>query len=222
MEQIDLELICAIVHQGQGSKVLKSAQTCGINGGTILRGSGCSSRALLKFLGLDTAHREIVLMVGWAQTVTLAVNHLDRQFGFTKGHHGILFCCSLTDVRGIRKTELPVQELNEERHRQMNYQAIITIVDLGKGEEVVELAKSGGARGATIMHGRGSGIHDTAKLFNMKIEPEKEIVLVIASREESESIMAAITDGLAIEKPGHGILFSYELTDVLGLRNPDA
>ncbi len=219
MNNMDLQLICAVVHQGQGSKVLRVAQEYGINGGTILRGIGCSSRSLLKILGLDTAHREIVLLVGWATTTQLAMNGLKKRFKFAKGEHGLLFCLDLCHVQGIRKSEVIQDSVHEEQEeiKQMSYQAIITIVDLGKGEEVVELAKRAGARGATILHGRGSGIHDTAKLFNMKIEPEKEIVLVIASEQESSPIIETIASGIAIDKPGHGILFSHKLTEVVGL-----
>ncbi len=245
MNEAELKLVCALVHQGQGSKVLKVAQESGVNGGTILRGLGFSSRSILKILGLDTAHREIVLMVAWAAVARDCVKRLDEKFLFSKGHHGVLLSCNLSAVQGIRKQEAKqdrVQgaeqvfgsdhvfipdheevlcETENERVEAMRYQAIITIVDLGKGEDVVDLAKRAGARGATIMHGRGSGIHETATLFHMKIEPEKEVVLVISTQEESASIIESISSGLEIEKPGHGILFTHELTDVVGLRPKD-
>ena len=37
------------------------------------------------------------------------------------------------------------------------YQLIITIVDQGKGEEVIECSKLVGAEGGTILTGRGAG-----------------------------------------------------------------
>ncbi len=46
----EFELICAIVHSGAGSKVLKIAKLNGINGGTIFLGNGTiKNRKLMHF-----------------------------------------------------------------------------------------------------------------------------------------------------------------------------
>ncbi|MEX2364611.1 MAG: hypothetical protein WD597_13355, partial [Balneolaceae bacterium] len=61
------------------------------------------------------------------------------------------------------------------------FQLIVTIVNKGFSGKVVDASKEAGAEGGTIITGRGSGIHEKAKLFNLAIEPEKDIVLTLIS-----------------------------------------
>src|SRR5690606_27736116 len=54
------------------------------------------------------------------------------------------------------------------------FDVIVVIVASGVAEEALEAARRAGAEGATILHGRGSGIHEQKKIFNIPIEAEKE------------------------------------------------
>jgi len=49
------------------------------------------------------------------------------------------------------------------------YDLIVTIVNKGDAEKVVESSKRAGAEGGTIMHGRGTGIHEHARLLGITI-----------------------------------------------------
>ncbi|MCH0466408.1 P-II family nitrogen regulator, partial [Enterococcus faecium] len=47
----------------------------------------------------------------------------------------------------------------------LNLHMIVTIVDGGMGEDVIDFSKEAGAAGGTILHGRGSGVHDSGKFL---------------------------------------------------------
>jgi nitrogen regulatory protein PII len=98
------------------------------------------------------------------------------------------------------------------------YQAIFTVVDKGRGQDAVDAATSAGAKGATIINARGSGIHETSKLFNMEVEPEKEMVLILAKHEIVQDVIQAISQQLELDKPGNGILFVQEVHQTYGIR----
>ncbi|NLM42895.1 MAG: P-II family nitrogen regulator [Clostridiales bacterium] len=102
-------------------------------------------------------------------------------------------------------------------NQQVKYDLIVTIVNRGFAEEVVEASKKAGAQGGTIMRGRGTGIHETAKIFGIPIEPEKEIVLTLIDRDKTEQVMASITEAVKLEKPGHGISFVLEVGKTVGI-----
>ena len=51
----------------------------------------------------------------------------------------------------------------------------------------------------------------------MAIEPEKEIVLILAERKNAEAIVSLISERMEIEKPGKGIIFIQEVSKVYGL-----
>jgi nitrogen regulatory protein PII len=99
----------------------------------------------------------------------------------------------------------------------MKYRAIFTIVDRGNGESVIDSAKTAGAKGGTIFSGRGSGIHETEKLFSMEIEPEKEIVLIISDEDTATFIVEAIRRDMKIDEPGKGIVYVQPVSDIVGV-----
>ena len=97
------------------------------------------------------------------------------------------------------------------------YELIYAIVNKGKGEEVVEAAQKAGSSGATIINARGSSVHETAKIFSIEIEPEKEIVLMIVKSDIKENICQTIIKDTNITEPGKGVLFTQSINEVYGL-----
>ncbi len=93
---------------------------------------------------------------------------------------------------------------------------IVTIVDNGNAEKVVEITKEMGAGGGTIFFARGTGRNDHVKLFGLTVEPEKEVVLTLIEKCGSEKILSAITEGLELEQPGKGIAFVLDVSQVAG------
>ena len=98
-----------------------------------------------------------------------------------------------------------------------DYSLVITIVEKGNAEEVIEYSKMGGAEGGTIIPGRGLGANDTSKILGMLIEPEKEVVLILIPKEKASSVLTAITEGMNLEKPGRGISFVLDVPFVAGI-----
>jgi nitrogen regulatory protein PII len=67
---------------------------------------------------------------------------------------------------------------------------IMAIVNRGFAEKVVEVARLSGAKGATIIHARGTGEHQKVVLpiINMELQPEKEVILVIVGTKISSYV----------------------------------
>ena len=226
---VEFDLICCIVNSGQGSKVLKIAKNNGVSGGTIFKGLGTVRNRLLEILDLDEARREIVFMASESGKARKAAGTIDRDMAFRKPHHGIAFTLPIDglygshscgdDGSGKEYTGNKVSKDSEDIMAADNntYSAIITIVDRGCGEDVVDASKEAGARGATIIHSRGAGIHETGTLFAMPIEPEKDMVLVLAKNDICEGIISSIREKLSIDKPGAGIIFSMPVSETYGL-----
>lgn len=219
-----MELACVIVDLGKGSKVLQTAKKHGMTGGTVLLGIGTVQNRLLEFLGISDVRKEIVLMGADRKTVQHALEQLDNKFHFSKPHHGIAFTTSISQILGA--TSIQQQDAGEAYTRKENmerwersimYQSILTIVERGNGEYVIDAATEAGAKGGTIINARGSGIHETSKVFSMEIEPEKEIVLILSRTESTDAIAAAIRDKLKIDEPGNGIIFIQDVNRTYGL-----
>ncbi|MFA5523537.1 MAG: P-II family nitrogen regulator [Tissierellales bacterium] len=98
-----------------------------------------------------------------------------------------------------------------------NFDLIITIVNKGHSTEVINAAKEARAEGGTVISGRGSGIHEVAKLFGFLMEPEKEIVLSLVDTSKTEQVLQAISDKVGINKPGKGIAFVIDVKRTVGI-----
>ena len=213
---IAYELLCVIVNFGLGSKVLKTAKQSGVSGGTVFLGKGTIKNHLLELLGLYDIRKEIVLTIAEKKTVDKALEDLNKKFNFAKPNHGIAFTTSVANIIGARNCIDNKLKASGGGTNPM-HNAIFTIVDRGMGETVVEAAEKAGSRGATIIHARGSGIHENSKLFSMVVEPEKDIVLILAEESLTEGIVASIRETLKIDKPGHGIIFVLDINKTYGL-----
>ena len=74
----------------------------------------------------------------------------------------------------------------------MEVKCIVAIVERGKADKIVEKAKKAGAKGATIIYGRGTGQSEALKFFNLRIEASKEIILILSDINEYMPIYEAI------------------------------
>ena len=211
----DFALLTVIVNCGNGSKVLSEAKKYGIFGGTMLLAKGTVENRLLNFFELSDIRKEIVMMIAEKCAAQNALNALSKAFRFEKKNHGIAFITPVCGVFGASKCQCC--EMPDRNEVTIMYQSITTIVDRGHAEQIIEAATKAGARGGTIINARGSGIHETSKLFAMEIEPEKEIVMIIAKTEHTEAIVTTIREMLHIDEPGKGILFVQNLTHAVGL-----
>ena len=208
--------IYVIVNRGTGSKVLHSAKKHGLPGGTVLLGRGTIKKPLLEALALDDVRKEIVFLVTYDSEGIRFLDSLSAELKFHKPNHGIAFILDVDFVCGTKCLRCSGSK-NVGGEQKSMYQSVYVIVDRGKGEAAVDAATKAGAKGATIMCARGSGIHETSKLFNMEIEPEKEIVLIVVKSDITELVVSSVRDALDIDKPGNGIMFVQNIRQVYGL-----
>ncbi|MDD4564008.1 MAG: P-II family nitrogen regulator [Eubacteriales bacterium] len=97
------------------------------------------------------------------------------------------------------------------------YDLILTIVNRGFADQVVDAARGAGAHGGTVFYARGTGIHEIEKFFAISIQPEKEVVMNIVRHEETQVIMHAIVDAAGLNTEGRGLAISLPIADVVGI-----
>lgn len=98
-----------------------------------------------------------------------------------------------------------------------DHDLIVTIIRKGCCERVLRASQKAGAEGGTIIFGRGAGIHETKKLMGIPIEPEKEIILTLISKEKTDAVLEAIIEAGRLNKSGTGISFVLEVKKVAGV-----
>ena len=94
---------------------------------------------------------------------------------------------------------------------------IVSIVRKGWGSTVLQASLKGGARGGTVLFGRGAGVHEQDKLFGMAIEPEKEIVLTMVYPDQIDTVLDRIVEAAELNEVGRGIAFVLPVDRVVGV-----
>lgn len=209
-----LEMLVVIVEHNKASKVLHLADEKGVTASVAMLGRGTASRTIFDYLGLNDKKKAVLMLFGKTEEITDLADYLVEKLEMDKPNHGIAYIESAFNVFG---TEDNANGSENIKRGENMYNAIYTIVEKGNADDVIEAAQKGGSRGGTVMHARGSGSEEARKVFNMLIEPEKEIVLIISEEAKTKDIVESIRKETQIEEEGKGIIFITRVEQTYGL-----
>ena len=97
------------------------------------------------------------------------------------------------------------------------HEVILCIVNSGFSEAVMDAARELGARGGTVIRGRGTANAEAERLYGIAIQPEKEIVIILVDSAIKNDILHALYKAVGLNTPGQGIAFAMPVEDVVGL-----
>ena len=188
-----------ITPRSKGSKIMNQLKEKGAKSISWLLAEGSANAHILEVLEIDKEKKEIVSALVNDDLVNDLLDQIKDKFD--KKNTSIMFTTPV-DYKG---------EID------MEYEALYVIVNKENADKVIEISQKEGAKGATVVHGRGSGIQKKSVFLNMTIEPEKDIVIMLIKKEISEKVKSAIYDAMNLDENSKGILFSLPVTDVHGL-----
>ena len=101
--------------------------------------------------------------------------------------------------------------------KSFKHEMIMCIVNSGFSEAVMDAAREFGARGGTVIRGRGTANVEAEKLYGIAIQPDKEIVLILVDTAIKNDILHAVYKAAGLNTPGQGIAFAVPVEDVVGI-----
>ena len=101
----------------------------------------------------------------------------------------------------------------------MKYKVIIAALKPNVTDQVVEAAKTCGISGATIVPGRGTGMHEAKTFLGLTLEMQTDVVFFLAEEELVEPVMAAIHKAGALDEHGTGVVFVLPVEQVAGIKD---
>lgn len=101
-----------------------------------------------------------------------------------------------------------------------NHEVIFCIVNAGFSELVMDAAKEAGARGGTVIHARGTANKEAEQFFQLTIQPDKDIVMILVPHELKEAVLHSLYRNAGLKSAGQGIAFSMPVSNVVGLSGP--
>lgn len=97
------------------------------------------------------------------------------------------------------------------------HEVIFCIVNEGFSDAVMDAARQFGARGGTVIHARGTANKEAEKFFEVAVQPEKEIVMILVPSEIKNDVLHALYRAVGLDTPGQGIAFSMPVDEAVGL-----
>lgn len=94
------------------------------------------------------------------------------------------------------------------------------IVNAGFADDVIEIVRGAGIRGATILNARGGGTRYES-FMGITVDSEKDMILCVTDAATSERAMEAIREKAGIKTPAHSICFTLPVDKTVGVDLPE-
>ncbi len=216
------KLIISIVSQNKTNRLIKASKRKHAEGATILRGRGTGTEECKTFWGIPLEpEKDVIFTVVSDEHAEEVLDIIRRSLKMGTAGNGVAFILDITRFTGavhLHKTnQKPEDQPLKVMDETAQFELIVSIVNKGFCEEIIEAARKAGAAGGTILTGRGTGVHEHARLFSINIEPEKEIVLTLVSEKFTDDVLEAIVKTGELDKPGKGIAFVLNVEKAVGV-----
>ena len=206
-------LIIGIVPHNAGDEIVKVAAKAGARGGTILMGTGTASSNILSLLGFGSAGKDVVMILVEEDIKDAVVSEIVESTQTKKKSFGVLWTLNVSRFIRCGKERGGKTEMNIAA----DHQLITLIVNKGYAEDAMAAARSAGARGGTIINGRGTAKEGDEKFFGMEIVPEKDILMILVENSQCDAVIDAVKKLPCLQTPGSGITFCADAHDFASL-----
>ncbi|MFO8030452.1 MAG: P-II family nitrogen regulator [Cyclonatronaceae bacterium] len=218
------KLILTIVSRNKTNRVIKASKRKRAEGATIIHGQGTGIEQCKTFWGIPLEpENDVIFTVVSDEHVEEVLDIISKSAKISKPGNGVAFILDITRFTGAvhlhKKDQKPKDQPLKNMDITAQFELIVSIIDKGFSEEIIKASREAGAAGGTILHGRGSGVHEYAKLLSFNIEPEKEIILTLVPEKITDQVLEAIVKKGELDKPGRGIAFVLNVEKVLGVNH---
>ncbi|MBP5466226.1 MAG: P-II family nitrogen regulator [Clostridia bacterium] len=188
--------------------------------------TGSAKDKTLSALGIERALKVVLCTVVRENDAAEINKGLVREMNLAERGNGFSVCMSLDGIGGESGKQYLLGDKPLERKENSNmeekskYVLLVIIADKGNVDVVMDAARAAGATGGTVLPAKGTGA-EIAKFFGVAISEEKEMIYIVAKREERDVIMKAIMEKAGKDTDAHGIVFSLPVESVIGIRSFD-
>lgn len=195
------------------------------------RGKGTAPSEMMDIFGLSGTTRLITAAFLPRQKVREVFEAMENRLAFRQKGGGIAVSVPVTGLQSHMLTLLKdevrdkVEQRMEERTREdmaetensMEYVVIWASVSAGYSDDVVDAARSAGAKGGTILKGRRRNSDRVSQYLGAPKQEEQDYVMIVAPKSKKRDIMAAISQSCGLNTEARGVVLSLPVDDAIGL-----
>lgn len=213
-------LIITITDRSRGGEFAAWFQSQGVPLVLTVLGQGTATTEILDCLGLEATEKAVLLCVTPHSPRT--VRQAARELWLDVPGRGILMTVPVSTIGGAAARDYLLQQEAEERmEREQTHELIIVITNQGCTDKVMDAARAAGATGGTSIHAKGTGAELARKFLGVSIAAERELIFILAKKEDRTPIMKAVMSQAGIHSAARSLAFSLPVGDIAGLRQLD-
>ena len=192
----------------------------------IMFAQGTASSEVMDMLGLDGVDKNILMTMMPKLFADEMLKKLRKKLHLGMPNTGISFTVAMSGGSGhilqlMEKMEPEEKERLAERNEtdmtDNEYSMIMAIVNQGFSEDVMNAARPKGASGGTVFHSRRVGNEEAMKFWKISVQEEREVVIILAGKEDKLAIMQEIGKKCGMQSKAQGIVMSLPVDSVVGL-----
>ena len=188
---------------------------------TIMHGDGTASQGLLDFLGLTKTEKIVFTSIIPSGREKEILKYIKKEMKIKEIGNGVAFTTPLsscpTYIHDVFKEKIGGKMKDKGKDNNKQYHLLLIITVDGYAEKVMDIAKKNGANGGTLLKGREMGNKNAFKFFNMTVEPEKDILLIVCNEENKNMIMSSILEKYGANTEAKGICISLPIDSAIGI-----
>ena len=187
---------------------------------------GTASSEIMDMLGLGSVEKNILMSMMPKEFADKILKKLRKELYLGMPNTGVAFTVAMSGGSGRLiqliqsmqpENENTPMERNGNNMAEIEYSMIMAIVNQGFSESVMDAAKPMGATGGTVLHTRRIGSEAVMKFWNISVHGEREIVMILVSKEDKLPVMKAIGEKCGMNSDAQGIVLSLPVDSVMGL-----
>ncbi len=182
---------------------------------------GTASSEMIDVLGLGSPERCVLISFLPSNFANEMLKKLKRELKLSKTNSGIAFTLVIGSASNLLLRMNEALQKDEEgkveiKMTDVKHYMIMAVVNQGYSEKVMEAARAAGARGGTVVPSRCIG-NEQATVWGLSLQEEKDMVLIVAGRDNKLRIMQEISEKCGIHSEAKGMVVSLPIDTALGL-----
>lgn len=117
----------------------------------------------------------------------------------------------VVDKKSTKKVDKKPRKKVEEEIIVNQAQMVVVIYNSGYSDKLFEVAKKLNINGGTFLKAHGMSKFEAEKFFNVVIEPEKEIALLVVNKEITNKLLSEVYDSIGPNTEVQGIAFAINV-----------
>ena len=186
-------------------------------------GRGTAASEILDSCGLEASEKAMFFSAVTDEKWKELKRGLENQIKIDIPGTGIAFIVPVSSIGGGRQLRFLIEgqefEKGEESAlKDTKYELLVVIANQGYTEMIMDAARKANAAGGTVIHAKGTGMEKAETFLGVSLAQEKEMLFLVAKKEDKNPIMRAIMDEAGLNSKAKSIVFSLPVTETAGMR----